>query len=373
MEKKNTRKAYMRRGSVAGLVTNFLLFVIKFFVGTFSGSTAALADSFNNLSDMGSSAVALVGFQMAEKPSDKKHPFGHGRIEYISALVVSFIILFLGLELLGSAAQKIVHPSPVRFSLLSYLLLALSVPAKLALGLYSRHIGRKINSAALSAAGRDSLNDVLVTLATLLSAVLSGFTSFPVDGCVGLLVSAFVIFSGIGILRDTIGPLLGQMPPQELVLEIETRILECPGVTGLHDMIVHNYGPGRFIASAHAEVRADSDILKIHDAIDMAERRVREELGVLITIHLDPVETDDALTQKLREMMVGIIVNMDMGLSMHDFRVVSGESHTNLIFDLVVPHTLGVPDATLKESIDAALSSENAQYYTVITFDRSFV
>ncbi len=373
MEKELSRKAYMRCGSVAGLLTNFCLFIIKFFAGTVSGSASVTADSFNNLSDMGASLVALIGFTMAEKPSDEEHPFGHGRIEYISALVVSFIILFLGMELLLDAFDKIVHPAAVHFSLLPLILLVLSVPVKLLLGLYSRRIGKKINSAALMAAGRDSLNDVLVTTATILVAVFAGKTAFPLDAVLGLFVSGFVIFSGFGILRDTVGPLLGQLPPAELVSEIEKRILECPGVTGLHDMIVHNYGPGQFIASVHAEVPADCDILKIHDVIDLAERRVREELNVLITIHLDPVETDDALTKKLREMVIGIIVEMDMGLTLHDFRVVSGESHTNLIFDLVVPHGCKIKNADLKEMIDTALSGRNPNYFTVITFDRSFV
>ena len=373
MEKKITREQYMRRGSVAGLLTNLLLFIIKFFVGTLSGSVSVMADSFNNLSDMGSSAVALIGFKMAAKPSDEEHPFGHGRLEYISALVVSFIILFLGIELFTSAFDKILHPQAMHFSAVLFALLLLSVPAKLLLGLYSRRIGKKIHSEALMAAGRDSLNDVIVTLSAIASAVVSRFVSFPIDGYIGLLVSAFVIFSGFGILRDTIGPLLGQTPPSELVSGIATRILECPGVTGIHDMIVHNYGPGRFIASIHAEVRSDSDILKIHDAIDLAERRVLEELGVLITIHLDPVDVDDVLTHKLREMVLGILGELNMGLSMHDFRIVSGDSHTNLIFDVVVPHTVHMTNTALKEAIDEKLAAQNPNYYTVITFDRAFV
>jgi len=370
---KNMREKYMLRGSVAGLGTNLLLFLFKFIIGSIAGSVAVVADAFNNLSDMGAGLVTLIGFKMAGKPSDAKHPFGHGRIEYISGLIVSFIILLLGMELAGGAVGKIMHPERVHFSVLTLSLLCLSVPLKLMLGLYNRKIGHKINSPALSAAGRDSLNDVLVTSATLISGFLSLYTDIPVDGYIGLGVSALVIFSGIGILRDTMGPLLGQAPPASLVSAIEARILECPGVTGIHDMIVHNYGPEQFIASAHAEVRADCDILKIHDAIDLAERRVTEELGVLITLHLDPIDTDDALTNKLREMVDGIIREIASGLSMHDFRIVSGDTHTNLIFDLVVPVSLKMHDSAIKEEVDRRLHAQNPSYFTVITFDRAFI
>ncbi|MBQ7033043.1 MAG: cation transporter [Clostridia bacterium] len=373
MLKNGTREKHVIQGSLVGLAANFLLFLVKFFIGTVSGSVAVVADSFNNLSDMGSSAVTLVGFKMAGKPSDEQHPFGHGRIEYISGLVVSFIVLFLGLELVLDAAGKILHPAPVQFSVLTFSLLCLSMPVKLGLGLYTRHIGKKTASPALQAAGRDSLNDVLVTLSTVISAVLSTACKLPADGYIGLAVSVFVIFSGISILRNTTGPLLGQAPPREMVGEIEKRILDCPGVTGIHDMIVHNYGPGRFIASAHAEVRADCDILKIHDAIDLAERRVTEELGVLITIHLDPIATDDALTNKLRDMVETQVRHIDPGLSIHDFRIVCGDTHTNLIFDLTVPHALKLADGVIKEELDARLRQQNPSYFTVITFDRNYI
>ncbi len=373
MNKKKDRGRYIVRGSIVGLLANLFLFCIKIFAGTLSGSVSVVADAFNNLSDMGASLVTLLGFKMAEKPSDAKHPFGHGRIEYLSGLIVSFIILLLGVELAGSAVGKIFHGTSVTFSLLSVVLLCVSIPVKLSLGFYTRGIGRKINSPALVAAGRDSLNDVLVTLCTLLSIFASRFTQYPVDGVIGLFLAGFVIWSGIGILRDTLGPLLGQAPPMELVCDIEKRVLESEGVTGTHDLIVHNYGPGQFFASVHAEVRADCDILKIHDTIDLAERRIQEELGVFITIHIDPVDTDDALTLKLRELTEGIIRELDAQLSLHDFRIVSGDTHTNLIFDLVVPLSLKMDDKTLGEEIDARLKRQNPDYYTVITFDRAFI
>lgn len=368
-----TRQASILRGSLVCLFTNLLLFLIKFAVGTLSGSMAVVADAFNNLSDMGSGAVTLIGTKLASRPSDKEHPFGHGRMEYLSALIVSFIILFLALELIGSAFGKILHPSPVHFSDVTLLLLFLSAAAKLCLGLYSYRLGKKVNSLAMIAAGKDSLADVAVTGVTLISAVLSFFTDLPVDGYLALCVSAFVIWSAIGILRDTLGPLLGQAPSPALAAEIRKMILECPGVTGSHDLIVHNYGPDRFIASVHAEVRADCDILKMHDAIDLAERRILEALGVLITVHLDPIDTDDALTNVLREMVNALVREIDPGLSIHDFRIVSGDTHTNLIFDLVVPVTLKLKDQELGEQIDKKLKTQNPSYFSVITFDRDFV
>ncbi len=373
MQKKIDRKTWMLRGSFIGLVANLLLFVLKFVIGTVSGSVAVTADSFNNLSDMGTGAVTLIGFKMAEKPADEQHPFGHGRIEYISGLIVSFIVLLLGVELLRDSVGRILHPAAVRFTPVTLLLICISMPVKLALGLYMRAVGKKISSPAMQAAGWDSLTDVLVTLTTVVSALLSLYTTLPADGYIGLAVSLFVAFSGLRILRDTTGPLLGQAPPALLVADIEKRILDCPGVTGLHDLIVHNYGPGRFIASVHAEVRADCDILKIHDAIDLAERRVTEELGVLITIHLDPIATDDALTNTLRKKVEDIVREIDSALSIHDFRIVCGDTHTNLIFDLVVPVSVKKQDSALKTEIDRCLRRQNPGYFTVITFDRSYI
>lgn len=368
-----TRQAFILRGSLVCLFTNLLLFLIKFMIGTLSGSMAVVADAFNNLSDMGSGAVTLIGTKYAARPSDKEHPFGHGRIEYLSALIVSFIILFLALELIGSAVSRILHPVPIHFSFITVGLLFLSVLAKLFLGFYCHKLGKKANSPALSAAGKDSLSDVAVTSATLLSALLSFFTDFPMDGYLALSVSAFVIWSAIGILRDTLGPLLGQAPSPALAADIEKMIRSCPGVTGSHDLIVHNYGPDRYIASVHAEVRADCDILKMHDAIDLAERRVLEELGVLITVHLDPIDTDDALTNTLRETVITLVHEIDPALSIHDFRIVSGDTHTNLIFDLVLPATLKIKEQTLADMIDKKLKTKNPCYFSVITFDRDFI
>lgn len=371
--KQRTRQACVMHGSLVCLITNLILFLIKITVGSLSGSMSVTADAFNNLSDMGSGAVTLIGTKLASRPSDKEHPFGHGRIEYIAALIVSFIILFLALELIGSAFSKILSPSPVHFSGIAIVLLLLSILAKLFLGFYCHKLGEKANSPALIAAGKDSLSDVLVTGATLLSAFLSFFTDFPLDGYLALAVSVIVIRAAVGILRDTLGPLLGQAPSGTLSSEIQKIILSCPGVTGSHDLIVHNYGPERYIASVHAEVRADCDILKMHDAIDLTERRIMEELGVLITVHLDPIDTDDALTNTLREMVISLVREIDPALSIHDFRIVSGDTHTNLIFDLVLPASLKIKEQALADMIDKKLKTKNPGYFCVITFDRDFI
>ncbi len=369
----NARERALRRGAWTGIGVNFLLFCIKFFIGTISGSVSVMADSFNNLSDAGSSVVSLVGIFLAGRPSDAEHPFGHGRMEYISGLIVAILILLLGIELLQGAAEKIIHPAAVSFGGMTLLLLCLTVPVKLILSAYQTRLGKRTGATAMTAAGRDSLNDVLVTLATIVSATLAKYAGVFADGYIGLLVSAFVIYSGIGVLKDTLGPLLGQAPPKTLSSQIEKMILECDGIEGTHDLIIHNYGPEKYIASIHAEVRADSDILKIHDVIDLAERRIFDELGVLLSIHLDPIDTDDALTNTLKEKVTKIIGEIDAGLSLHDFRIVSGDTHTNLIFDLVVPKAVNMRENELKAEIDKRLWALNPTYFTVIIFDHSFI
>lgn len=367
------REKLIRRGAAFGIIVNFFLFALKFVVGTMTGSVSVMADSFNNLSDAGSSVVNIIGIFLAGRPSDEKHPFGHGRMEYIAGFIVAIMILLLGIELLKGAAEKILHPAAMAFSIVSFLLLGISIPVKLGLAAYQRRIGTKTGAPAMLAAGRDSLNDVLVTGTVLLSAVLVKYTGLPLDGYIGMAASLFVIWSGIGILKDTVSPLLGQAPPRELVEKIEEMVLARADVCGTHDLIVHNYGPGKYIASIHAEVRADSDILKIHDEIDLAERRVFEELGILLSIHLDPIDTDDVLTNTLKEKVQAILREIDARLSLHDFRIVSGETHTNLIFDLVVPKKFALSDQALKEEIDSRLKKVQPTCFTVIVFDRSFV
>lgn len=368
-----SREQIIRRGAIVGIFVNFILFCVKIVVGTMTGSVSVMADAFNNLSDAGASVVNLIGIFLAARPSDDEHPFGHGRIEYIAGFVVAIMILFLGKELLQDAILKILHPEDMVFDIVSLLLLCLGIPAKLCLGEYQRRVGKKVGAPAMMAAGRDSRNDVLVTLTVLLSAVLVQYTHLPLDGYIGVAASVFVIFSGIGILKDTIGPLLGQAPPKELAENIEKTVLSYDGICGTHDLIIHNYGPEKYIASIHAEVRADSDILKIHDIIDLAERRVFSEYGIILSIHLDPIDTDDVLTNTLKEKMQAIIGEIDERLSLHDFRIVSGDTHTNLIFDLVVPKKFPLSDKALQEAIDTRLAAVHPSCFTVIMFDRSYV
>ncbi|MDD6307827.1 MAG: cation diffusion facilitator family transporter [Clostridia bacterium] len=367
------REYYINKGGLLGIGANLLLFIVKFLVGFFTGSISVTADSFNNLSDMGSSVVSMIGLKLAGRPSDAEHPFGHGRIEYISGAVVAVIILLLGIELARDAFFKILHPAPMRFGIVPLVLLCLTVPVKLGLAAYNRRVGKMVQSPTMLAAAKDSLNDVLVTAATIVSAIVSLFSPLPLDGYIGVGVAVFVILSGVGILKDTLGPLLGQAPPKEMANEIAERILSFEGIRGIHDLILHNYGPEKYIGSVHAEVRADGDLLKIHDVIDNAERQIREEMGVLLCIHMDPVETDDALTCELKEKMQEIIAEIDPALTLHDFRIVSGDTHTNLIFDVVLPPKCRMKEKVIQAEIDKALATMHKTYFTVITFERSFV
>lgn len=361
------------KASITGIITNIVLFCIKFSVGALSGSVAVTADSFNNLSDMGSSFVTLMGFKLSGKPADDNHPFGYGRFEYISALVVSIIILVLGVELIKTSVGKIFSPEKIMVDYVMIAVLILTIPAKLFLNHVYTSIGKRINSTTMTAASRDSINDVIVTSVTVLCAFTAKFSGIEIDGYAGLFVAVYVIFSGIGILRDTMGPLLGQKPDKSISEEIEKRIKSYSDIIDIHDMIVHNYGPDKYIASVHAEVPADEDIIKIHDIIDLAEREILNDMGIITTIHLDPVETDDEKTADLRKLVTGIIKDIDCGLSMHDFRVVCGETHTNLIFDILIPVKCNLSEAELRAEIDDRIHREYPNYYTVIIFDKTFI
>ena len=366
----NRKKAGFLAGFL-GVAANLLLFIIKIIIGLVTASVSVVADAFNNLSDMASSIVTIVGFKMADMPADEEHPFGHGRIEYISAFVVSLLIILAGFELLKSSAGKVIEPSETSFSLIAILVLALTIPIKMLLSNINFKLGKFIGSAAIEAASADSRNDVIVTLVTIISALLSKFLGFYVlDGYIGALVALFIMYSGFSFAKETIEPLLGGQPDCEMVKKIEGIILKGSEVCGIHDLIVHNYGPDKYIASAHAEVRVDADILKVHDEIDLIERQIMKEMGVQITIHIDPISTDNKEVNALKEMIGKIVSDIDEELKIHDFRVVSGDTHTNLIFDVVVPHKFKMHDKEIKAAIDSRLD-EN--YFAVIVFDRSYI
>ena len=351
---------------------NVLLSALKFVIGTITNSIAITADAFNNLSDVASSVVTLAGFKMAYKPADKEHPFGHGRFEYISGFTVSIIILLLGLELIKSSVEKIIHPEEIVFSVPALCILAFSILLKLGMCFFNRALAVKIRSEALKATSMDSLTDSIATFAILLSVLMSHFFGWKIDGYIGILVALFIIFTGVNTARDTIGPLLGQEPDPDLIEKIKTITMSYEEILGMHDLVVHNYGPGRVFASLHAEVSARGDILKSHDVIDLCERELQKKLGILVVIHMDPIEVDNEQVNSLKSMVVSIIEKNDPALSLHDFRIVSGESHTNLIFDVVVPFSLMKEAEAIKQNIQEKVWEYNENYYCVINIDNEY-
>ncbi|MCI9626471.1 MAG: cation transporter [Clostridia bacterium] len=366
------RGRYGLLAGFVGLACNVLLFSLKFLVGMVFGSIAIIADAVNNLSDAGSCIVTLIGFKMSGKPADEEHPYGHARVEYIAGLVVSFSILLLGIQLIGSSVQKIFKPEAVEFSWLSVAVLGMAILVKLWMGLFYRKVGKTIDSMAILANSADSMNDVYATSAVLVSALVGKVTGWQLDGYAGTLVAIFIIISGIGLVRETLNPLLGTAPTQELVNKIEDKLHGYEGVLGTHDLMVHNYGPQRCFASVHVEVCAKEDILKSHDMIDNIEKDFAEDLDIHLVIHLDPVVTDDEETNHMRDVMQKILQKLDSRLSMHDFRMVKGNTHSNLIFDVAVPPRYQMSDKELREVIDMQVKADYPDYFTVITVDRSY-
>lgn len=374
-DKKSNPAVRGRYGLLAGFVglaCNVLLFLMKLLIGLLFGSIAIIADAVNNLSDAGSCIVTLIGFKMSGKPADEEHPYGHARVEYIVGMIVSFSILLLGIQLVGSSVQKIFHPEAVAFSWLSVAVLCMAILVKLWMGLFYRKVGRTIDSTAIMANSADSMNDVYATSAVLISMLIGKVTGWQLDGYAGTLVAVFIIISGIGLVRETLNPLLGTAPTQELVDKIEHKLHSYEGVLGTHDLMIHNYGPQRCFASVHVEVNAKEDILKSHDMIDNIEKDFAETLGIHLVIHLDPVVTDDEETNHMREVIRGILQEIDDKLSMHDFRMVKGNTHSNLIFDVMVPPRYRMSDKELREVIDNKVKAHQEDYFTVITVDRSY-
>lgn len=356
-----------------GICCNLLLSLFKFIIGAVTHSISITADAVNNLSDCASSLITVVSFKLAGMPADKEHPFGHGRFEYIASLIVSFLVLFMGFELVRSSAAKILHPEPVTFSFVGLIILLLSVLTKLWMSTSYRYIGNQIQSTTMIAASTDSRNDVIATAATILVMVFSYFSNFPIDGYIGLLVALFIIYSGIGLLKDTVSPLLGEAPDPDLVKSMEEKILSYEGVIGIHDLVLHNYGPGRTFASAHVEVPSDTDILESHDTIDRIERDISAQFNLSMVIHMDPIIINNEYVNELHEKIKQIVCEIDDNLSIHDFRVVDGPTHTNLIFDVLVPHKYPKSSIVLTEEITAGIKGINENYYAVITVDTSFI
>lgn len=371
VENDRVRYAYGRLAGASGLAANMLLFAAKLAAGLLSGSLAIVADAFNNLSDAGSSIVTLVGFKLSSAPPDKEHPFGHGRMEYLSALAVAALIMVAGFELAKSAVDKILHPTPTEVTVLTIVILAVSILVKLWMALFYRKIGGIIHSETLKAACADSRNDVLCTGVVLITSLIGWGTGVAIDGYVGTAVALFVIWSGFSIVREAVSPLLGQAPDPELVRNIKDMVLSHEGIVGVHDVIVHNYGPGRCVVSLHAEVPCREDMMRSHDMIDCVEKELMAKFRVLACIHMDPVDTEDERVETLRLMVEAVLKDMDDRLDLHDFRVVFGETHTNLIFDLVVPYGYN-EDQPLGQEIERRVQKLDPRLFVVATVEHSF-
>lgn len=366
------RQAYGLLSGGVGIVLNLLLSAGKFVAGVLTGSIAVTADAFNNLSDAGSSVVTLVGFRMAAKRADDDHPFGHGRIEYLSGLAVAVAILVVGLELAKSSLEKVLHPVEVAFSWLSVGILCASILVKLWMFFFNRNLSRRIGSAAMMATATDSLSDAAATSAVLLGTLVGHFADLYIDGWVGVLVAVFILRAGWGAAKDTLDPLLGQSPDPELVRGIQETVLGRPEIVGMHDLVVHDYGPGRCMASLHAEVPMDADILVIHDIIDNLERELRRKLGVEVVIHMDPIAVGDPRTDALKAQVTELVRRIDPDMTIHDFRMTAGPEHTNLIFDVAVPYHCRLEDEQVQEAIGAAVKALPGNYYTVVSVDHVY-
>lgn len=372
-ENPSVRGAYGILCSIVGIVLNLLLFAGKYLAGSLSGSLAIMADAFNNLSDAASSFVTLIGFRFAGRGPDTDHPFGHGRYEYISGLVVSFLILLMGIELGQSSIEKILQPEAMEGGWLTVLILLASIAVKFYMHLYNRRIGQKIDSAAMKATAMDSLSDSIATAVVLICTVIYLATDVNLDGWGGGLVALFIIYTGITSIRDTLSPLLGQAPDPEYVQKIETIVKAHPEILGIHDLVVHDYGPGHRLISLHGEVSGDGDIYVLHDVIDRIEQELHDKLGCEAVIHMDPIAANDEHVNAMREKVEKLLARWDSRISLHDFRMVEGPTHTNLIFDAVVPQDLAATEEEAQKKIAQLIAQLGEQYRAVVKIDRFYV
>lgn len=366
------RESYANLAGIIGILTNTLLFVIKLSVGLLSGSVAIMADAFNNLSDAASSIITIVGFKMANKPADAEHPFGHGRIEYITAMIVSFMVMLVGLQFVKTSFERIINPSPVAFEIIPFILLLVSIFFKVWLSKFNKTIGFKINSSALKATATDAMGDVFTSTTVVISFLLSKFTSLPLDGYIGIIVALAIVYSGYSLIKETLSPLLGEPPDPALVNSITEMVMSYDNITGFHDLIIHNYGPGRIMASIHAEIPSNIDIMEIHHIIDTAEREISKQLNIYLVIHMDPICVDTPEIIEARKLLESVIKKYPEIKSFHDFRVVGNDDNKNLIFDLVVdPESL--KDTSYSEiisnNIEKDIKSKLPNCNCVITLD----
>lgn len=373
MENPEVRRAYGMLCSIVGIGLNVLLFAGKYLAGVLSGSIAITADAFNNLSDAGSSVITLVGFKFSGMKPDKDHPFGHGRIEYLSGLAVAMLIILMGFELFKSAVGKIMNPEPVETGVLTVAILLVSVCVKLYMSFYNRSIGNKIDSEAMKATATDSLSDSVATSAVLLSMLAAHFTGVQIDGWCGLVVAGLVLFAGYNAAKDTIDPLLGGPPSKEFVKEIRDIVMSHEEIIGIHDLVVHDYGPGRCMISLHGEVPANGDIIALHDTIDHVEKELCEKLGCEAVIHMDPLETDNSVITETKHELLTYINSELPGVSIHDFRMVQGPTHTNLIFDAVVPYGFDMSNEEVKEGLEKLVAKHWENYFAVVHVEQLYI
>ena len=364
------RTRYGVFAGIVGIICNLILFLAKIIAGVLTASVSIMADAVNNLSDAGSSIVTLIGFKLAGKPADYEHPYGHGRIEYISGFIVSGAIIIMGFELLTTSFRKILHPTPLEVSVPSLIILVLSILMKMWMAKFNKYLGNKVDSAAMKATATDSLSDCVATSVVLIGVLLTLFSDINIDGIAGVVVAVFVILAGFGAAKDTLQPLLGQPPTKEFVQELENIVLQDKHIIGVHDLIVHNYGPGRVYASLHAEVPANMDMMEAHDYIDMAERRVEKRMKCFISIHMDPVITDDEVINEQKAVVQEIIDDISPDISMHDFRTIKGPHITNLIFDVLVPFGFNMKDDEIVGRIKDALRNKHENWRAVIQVDK---
>lgn len=372
-ENGNLRQTYGMICSGAGIALNIILFIIKFVAGSLSGAISVTADAFNNLSDSGSSLITMFGFRLAAKKPDPEHPFGHGRIEYLSGIAVSILIVIMGFELLTSSFNKILHPEIPETGILVFVILLLSIAVKFYMFLYNRKYGKICNSAAMKATATDCLSDMISTSVVFISMIITHFTNINIDAYCGLAVAVFILVAGFKSAYETIGPLLGQPPEADFVKEIEKIALSSESILGIHDLVVHDYGPGRCMISLHAEVPANGDILLLHDEIDNLEKELCEKLGCSAVIHMDPIQTDNENVARLKAVAEEACRAVYEKMHLHDFRIVEGNTHTNLIFDVVVPHGFSLSDKEIKKQIDEKIKSYDKHLFTVITVDKDYI
>lgn len=366
------RESYGKLAGIVGIISNLLLCIMKIIIGVFSKSIAIIADGVNNLADASSSIITLVGFKLASAPEDEDHPYGHARIEYLTGLFVSILIIIIGVQLLKTSVNKVLHPEPLIFSYSTIIILIVAIAIKLWQSAFNVNVGKKIKSVTLMATAADSRNDVISTSVVLISVLIGKFTGYYIDGYMGCLVALFIIWSGIQLVRETSSPLLGEAPDQETVNAILEIVCRDPDVLGVHDLMVHNYGPGKIFASIHIEIDADGDIMKSHDMIDNIERLVKKELHIEFVAHMDPIRTNDPLVDKMHRVISEALISLDGVENIHDFRIVPGPTHTNIIFDVVRNAGCKMSEKEIISIADAAAKEISESYFVVITFDKAY-